>query len=105
MTTVEGTSNEIERLEAQHEEALVQLKDVERKLEELNERRIELAPAAFTGDEVADRNLMVLEGEASKLFRGARLARNAAREFEHRLETVRKRLAEERRRLASGSRS
>ncbi len=100
MMTVEGTSNEIERLEAQHEDALVQLKDVERKLEELNERRIELAPAAFTGDEVADRNLMVLEGEASKLFRGARLARNAAKEFERRLETARKRLAEERRRLA-----
>jgi hypothetical protein len=49
---------------------------------------------------VADRNLMVLEGEASKLFRGARLARNAAKEFERRLETARKRLAEERRRLA-----
>ena len=59
-----------------------------------------MAPAAFTGDEVADRNLMVLEGEASKLFRGARLARNAAKEFERRLETARKRLAEERRRLA-----
>src|SRR5215203_686965 len=100
MTTVEGTSNEIERLEAQHEDALVQLKDVERKLEELNERRIELAPAAFTGDEVADMNLMVLEGEASKLFRGARLARSAAKEFECRLEAARKRLAEERRRLA-----
>ena len=100
MMTVEGISNEIERLEAQHEDALVQLEDVERKLEELNERRIELAPAAFTGDEVADRNLMVLEGEASKLFRGARLARNAAKEFEHRLETARKRLAKERRRLA-----
>jgi chromosome segregation ATPase len=100
MMTVEGTSNEIERLEAQHEDVLVQLEDVERKLEELNERRIELAPAAFTGDEVADRNLMVLEGEASKLFRGARLARNAAKEFERRLETARKRLAEERRRLA-----
>src|SRR5215212_6683060 len=100
MTTVEGTSNEIERLEAQHEEALVQLKDVERKLEELNERRIELAPAAFTGDDVADRNLMVLEGEASNLFRGARLARNAVREFEGLLEKAKKRRAEERQRLA-----
>ena len=100
MTTAEGIPDEIERLEVQHEEALVRLKDTERKLEELNERRIELAPAAFTGDEVADKNLMVLEGEASKLSRGARLARNAAKEFERRLVEARKRQAEERRRLA-----
>ena len=100
MTIVEGTFNEIERLKVQHEEALVQLREAEEELEELNERRIELAPAAFTGDEVADKNLMVLESEASKLSRGARLARNAAKEFERRLEAARKRQVEERRRLA-----
>jgi hypothetical protein len=59
-----------------------------------------LAPAAFTGDKVADNNLMVLESEASKLTRGARLARNAAKEFERRLEAARKRRVEERRCLA-----
>ncbi len=100
MTTVERASNEIERLQVQHQEALVRLKDAERKLEELNEHRIELAPAAFTGDELADKNLMVLEGEASKLSRGARLAHNAAKEFERLLEEARKRRAEERQRLA-----
>ena len=100
MTIVEGTSNEIKRLEVQYEEVLVQLREAERELEELNERRIELAPAAFTGDEVADKNLMVLESEASKLSRGTRLARNAAKEVERRLEVARKRRAEERRRLA-----
>ena len=100
MTILEGTFNEIERLEVQHEEALVQLREAERELEELNELRIELAPAAFTGDKVADNNLMVLECEASKLTRGARLARNAAKEFERRLEAARKRQVEERRRLA-----
>jgi hypothetical protein len=100
MTTVEGISNDIERLEVQHEEALVQLKDAERKLEELNEHRIELAPAAFTGDEVADKNLMVLEGEASKLYSGARRARNAAKEFERLIEEAKKRRGEERQRLA-----
>jgi hypothetical protein len=100
VTILEGTFNEIERLEVQHEEALVQLREAERELEELNELRIELAPAAFTGDKVADNNLMVLESEASKLTRGARLARNAAKEFEHRLEAARKRRVEERRRLA-----
>ena len=100
MTTIEGTFEEIERLEVQHEEALVQLREAEEELEELNERRIELAPAAFTGDKVADNNLMVLESEASKLTRGARLARNAAKEFERRLEAARKRRVEERRRLA-----
>jgi hypothetical protein len=100
MTTVEGTFDEIERLEVQHEEALVQLRETEHELEELNDRRIELAPAAFTGDKVADKNLMILEGEAGKLSRGARLARNAAKELERRLEVARKRQTEERRRLA-----
>jgi len=100
MTSVERISNEIERLETQHEEALIQLKNAERELEELNEYRIELAPAAFTGDEVADKNLMVLEGEASKLSRGARLARNAAKEFERLIEEARKRRAQERQHLA-----
>ena len=100
MTIVEGTFDEIERLEVQHEEALVQLREAEHELEELNERRIELAPAAFTGDKVADKNLMVLESEASKLSHGAQLARNAAKEFERRLEAARKQRAEERRRLA-----
>ena len=100
MTIVEGTFNQIERLEVQHEGALAQLREAERELEELNERRIELAPAAFAGDEVADKNLMVLESEASKLSRRARLARNAAKEFERRLEAARKRRTEERRRLA-----
>ncbi len=101
MRAIKGTFDEIERLEVQHEEALVRLKDTERKPEELNERRIELAPAAFTGDKVADQNLMILEGEAGKLSRGARLARNAANELERRLEVARKRRTEERRRLAS----
>ena len=100
MMTVEGISNEVEQLEVQHEEVLVQLKDAERKLEELNECRIELAPAAFTGDEVADKNLMVLEAEAGKLSRGVRLARNAAKEFERLIEEAKKRRVEERQRLA-----
>jgi chromosome segregation ATPase len=100
MTAIKGTFDEIERLEAQHEEALVQLRDTECKLEELNEHRIELAPSAFAGDEVADKNLMVLEGEASKLSRGVRLARNAAKEFERLIEEAKKRRAEERQRLA-----
>jgi hypothetical protein len=100
VTSVQGTFDEIERLEVQHEEALVQLRETEHELEELNERRIELAPAAFTGDKVADENLMILEGEANKLSRGARRSRNAAKELERRLEVARKRRTEERRRLA-----
>jgi chromosome segregation ATPase len=100
MTIIEGIFNDLERLEMQHEEALAQLKDAERRLEELNERRIELAPAAFTGDEVVDKNLMVLEGEASKLYRGARRARNATKEFERLIEEAKKRRVEERQHLA-----
>jgi chromosome segregation ATPase len=100
MTTIEGTFEEIERLEVQHEEALVQLRETEHKLEELNDRRIELAPAAFTGDKVADKNLMILEGEAGRLARRARLARNTAKELERRLVGARKRRTEERGRFA-----
>ena len=100
MATVEGILKEIEQLEVQHEEALARLTDAEGKLEELNERRIELAPAAFTGDEVADKNLMILEDEASKPSRGIRLARNAAKEFERLIEEAKNRRAEERKRLA-----
>jgi hypothetical protein len=95
MATTEGIFNEIERLEA-----LVQLREAERELEELNERRIELAPAAFTGDRAADKNLMILESEARKLSRRTRLAHNAVKELERRLKATRKRWAEERRRLA-----
>ena len=100
MTTIEGTFEEIERLEVQHEEALVQLRETEHELEELNDRRIELAPAAFTGDKVADKNLMILEGEAGRLARRARLARNTAKELERRLMGARKRRTEERGRFA-----
>jgi hypothetical protein len=100
MATIEVIFREIEQLEVQHKEALAQLKDTEIKLEELNERRIELGPAAFTGDEVADKNLMVLESEASKLSRGIRLARNAAKEFERRIEEAKNRRSAERKRLA-----
>jgi chromosome segregation ATPase len=100
MATGEGIFNDIERLEVQHEEALVQLREAERELEELNERRIELAPAAFTGDRAADKNLMILESEACKLSRRTRLAHNAVKELERRLKATRKRWAEERRCLA-----
>jgi hypothetical protein len=100
MTTAEGTFEEIERLEVQHEETLVQLREAEHELEELNDRRIELAPAAFTGDKVADKNLMILEGEAGRLSRRARLARNTVKELERHLAVARKRRTEERRRLA-----
>ena len=100
MTTLHGTFDEIEQLEVQHEEALAQLREIEHELEELNDRRIELAPAAFTGDKVADKNLMILEDEASKLSRGARLARNTAKELERRLEVARQCRTEERRLLA-----
>jgi hypothetical protein len=100
MTIIEGIFNDLERLEMQHEEALAQLKDAERRLEELNEHRIELAPAAFTGDEAADKNLMVLEGEASKLYRESRRARDVAKEFERLIEEAKKRRVEERQHLA-----
>jgi hypothetical protein len=73
MSTTELIDAEIERLEEQREEALAQAEDSDRKLEEMDERRIALAPPAFHGDEAADRELLTLEQGAGRLSREARL--------------------------------
>jgi hypothetical protein len=78
MSTAELIGAEIECLKGQRNKALAQAEDAERKLEGMNERRIALAPPAFTGDEAADRELIALEKEADQLSRKARLARNTA---------------------------
>lgn len=52
---------EIERLEGQRVEALARAEGSDRKLEEMDERRIALSPSAFAGDQAADRELVVLE--------------------------------------------
>jgi hypothetical protein len=98
--TIEQLNQEIRRLERQQDEALAQVRDAERQLEDLNERRIELGPSAFTGDEVADKNLMILEEEASKLSREVQLAKNAARQFDKAIGATKEELAEEKRRVA-----
>ena len=100
VNTVEQLNQEIRRLERQRDEALAQARDAERELEDINERRMELAPSAFTGDEVADKNLMILEQEASKLSREIQLAKNAASRFDKAIGATKEELAEEKRRLA-----
>ncbi len=102
MSATEQIDVEIERLEGQREEALAQAEDPERKLEELNGRRITLAPPAFTGDEAADRELVALEEEASRLSRRARLARNTASELGRLVEEAKARRAKEERRVHLG---
>jgi hypothetical protein len=93
---------EIERLERQREEALARAEDSDRKLQEMDERRIALAPPAFTGDEAADRELLTLEQGASRLSREARLARNTASELERLVEEAKARRAKEERRVHLG---
>lgn len=100
INTIERLNQEIRRLERQRDEALARIRDAEHQLEDLNERRIYLAPSAFMGDEVADKNLMILEEEASKLSRKVQLAKNAARRFDKAIGATRVELAEEGRRLA-----
>ena len=100
INTVEQLKQEIRRLERQRDEALAQARNAQSQLEDLNERRIELAPSAFTGDEVADKNLMILEEEASKLSREVQLAQNAASQFDKAIGATKEELAEEKRRLA-----
>lgn len=102
MSTVEQIDAEIERLEEQRDEALARAEDSDRELEEMNERRIALAPPAFTGDEAADRELVALERAAGRLSRRARLARSTASEFGRLIEETRARRAKEERRTHLG---
>ncbi len=81
MNTAELIDAELKRLEGQRDEALAQAEEADRKLEEMDERRIALAPPAFTGDEAADREMLTLELGASRFSREARLARNTASEL------------------------
>ena len=68
MSRSELIDAEIERLERQRKEALAQAEESDRKLEEMDERRIALAPPAFTGDEAADRELAALAARTATLF-------------------------------------
>jgi hypothetical protein len=101
-SAVEEIDAEIERLEEQRNQALAQAEDRERELEEMNERRIVLAPPAFTGDEAADRELLVLEEGASRLSQKARLARTTASELGRLVEEAEARRAKEERRAHLG---
>ena len=102
MSTIEQIDAEIERLEGQRYEALAQAEDSDRKLEEMDERRIVLAPPAFTGDEAADGELLALEERAGRLSRKARLARNAASELGRLVEEAKARRTKEERRVHLG---
>ncbi len=99
---IEQIDAEIECLEGQRNEALAQAENSVRKLEEMDERRIALAPPAFTGDEAADRELLALEQGAGRLSRKARLARNTASELGQLVEEAKARRAKEERRVHLG---
>ena len=96
------TDTEIECLEEQRNQALAQAEDCERELEEMNERRIALAPPAFTGDEAADKELSALEEGAGQLSQKARLARTADFELGRLIEEAQARLIKEERRAHLG---
>jgi DNA repair exonuclease SbcCD ATPase subunit len=100
LDTVEQLEQEIRRLEKQRDEALTQVRDAEGQLEGLNEGRIELAIPAFAGDEIADKNLMILEEEASKLSRKVQLAKNTVSQLDKAIGATKEELAEEKRHLA-----
>jgi hypothetical protein len=102
MSAAEQIDAEIERLEGQRDKALVRAEDSDRNLEEMDERRITLAPPAFTGDEAADRELLTLEQGAGHLSRNARLARNTASELGRLIEEAKARRAKEERRVHLG---
>lgn len=99
LSNMEQIDAEIERLEAQRDEALAWAEDSDRKLEEMDERRIALAPPAFTGVEAADRELLTLEQGAGRLSRNVRLARNTASELGRLIAEAKARRAKEERRV------
>ena len=102
MSTPELIDAEIERLERQRDEAFAQAEEADRKLEEMDERRIALAPPAFTGDEAADKELLTLEQGAGRLSREARLARSTAFQLGQLVEEAKARRAKEERRVHLG---
>ena len=102
MITPELIDAEIERLERQRDEAFAQAEEADRKLEEMDERRIALAPPAFTGDEAADKELLTLEQGAGRLSREARLARSTAFQLGQLVEEAKARRAKEERRIHLG---
>jgi hypothetical protein len=102
MSTAELIDAEIGRLAGQRDEALARAEDFDRKLEEMDKRRIALAPPAFTGDEEADRELLTLEESAGRLSQKARMARNAASELGRLVEEAEARRAKEERRVHLG---
>jgi hypothetical protein len=102
MSTAELMEAEIERLERQRNEALAEAEEADRKLEEMDERRIALAPPAFTGDQAADRELLTLEQGAGRLSQNARLARNNASELGQLVEEAKARQAKQERRIHLG---
>ncbi len=102
ISTVEQINAEIERLERQQSEAFAQAEDYEQELEEMNERRITLAPPAFTGDKAADRELLALERVASELSQKARLARTTASELGRLVEEAEARRTKKKRRAHLG---
>src|SRR5919112_4748552 len=102
MSTAELMEAEIERLERQRNEALAEAEEADRKLEEMDERRIALAPPAFTGDQAADRELLTLEQGAGRLSQNARLARHTASKLGRLVEEAKARRAKEERRVHLG---
>ena len=102
MSTAELMEAEIERLERQRNEALAEAEEADRKLEEMDERRIALAPPAFTGDQAADRELLTLEQGAGRLSQNARLARNNASKLGQLVEEAKARQAKQERRIHLG---
>lgn len=96
---VEALEEQISDLRHQRRQALQRAQEAEQRLEKLDGPRVELAPAAFRGDETAARNLEVIENEAQELVRTIQLGRSAASEFERMVEEAKEKLSEARREI------
>ncbi len=79
---IEEAAAELAEHERRHREARVVIAHAEKRFEELEKKRTELSPKAFSGDPEASLELEGVDAEVEELTRSVRVAKSALPEFE-----------------------
>jgi chromosome segregation ATPase len=90
---VEEIAQELSGLESQHRDATSQIRRAEQQFAQLEAQRRELAPRAFTGDEMARVELDGVELEQEEVARSSRVAQAAVPGLKHMVAEAKERLA------------
>jgi chromosome segregation ATPase len=97
--TVAQLEEEVAQLQQQQDSAVEQAEKAGQRLEQIHSQCVALAPAAFSGDSEATKQLASLEDEAASLTRTIRVAKDAASELDRVIGATKEELAEARREL------